>query len=202
MKDSTLSGQPERESPSRESHSKVLAPKSERPRTERTRTDRTVAHRDSVPSKSKGSQPQVKPDPPRIATRTLQELHQALNQNPNSLHMPKGIEAITSNISLNTTLTHSTVGNSQSPGSPAPNSLEQVRSDKSPLVETEEVRTAGSDSPQHEPAISDKTLTRIAGVTNLARAMMQSENRTVANSRSPTRHYADHLAVTSSDRGA
>ena len=202
MKGPTISvRQPERESPSRESNTKVLTLKSERPRTERTRTDRTVAHRDSVPSKSKGSQPQVKPDPPRIATRTLQELHQELNQNPNSLYMPKGIEAITSNVSLNTTLTsaHSTVGNSQSSGSPAPNNLEQVLSDKSPLVETEEVRTAGSDSPQHEPAISDKTLTRIAGVTNLARAIMQSENRTIENSRSPARHYADHLAVTNSD---
>src|SRR6266436_3200315 len=201
IKDPTLSGQPELESPSRESNTKVLTPKSERPRTERTRTDRTVAHRESVPSKSKGSQQQVKPDPPRIATRTLQQLHQELNQNPNSLHMPGGIEAITSNVSLNTTLTtaHSTVGNSQSSGSPSPNNQEQVRSDKSPLVLAEEVRTTGSDSPQHEPAISDKTLTRIAGVTDLARAIMQSESRTRENSRSPARPYADHPAVTTSD---
>jgi hypothetical protein len=198
MKDPTISGQqPERESPSREANTKVLTPKSQRPRTERTRTDRTVAHRDSVPSKSKGSQPQVKPDPPRIATRTLQELHQTLNQNPNSLH----IEGVTSQVSLNTTLTsaHSTVGNSQSSGSPPPNKLEQVRSDKSPLVGSEEIRTAGSDSPKHEPAISDKTLIRIAGVTNLARTVMESENRHMENSRSPARHYSDHLALTSSD---
>lgn len=202
MKGPTPSGQqPERESPSRESNPKVLSPKSERLRTERTRTDRTVGHRETVPSKSKGSQPQVKHDPPRIATRTLQELHQALNQNPNSLHIPKGIEATSSKVLLNTTLTsaHSTVGNSQSSGSPAPNNLEQVRSDKSPLAGAEEVRISGSDSPQHEPAISDKTLTRIAGVTNLARAIMQSENRTMANSKSPARPYTDHLAVSSSD---
>jgi hypothetical protein len=202
MKGPTLSGQqPERESPSRESNTKVLTPKSDRPRTERTRTDRTVAHRESVPSKSKGPQPQLKPDPPRTATRTLQELHQALNQNSNALHLPQSIEATSSKVPLNPTLTtaHSTVGNSQTPGSPPPNNLEQVRSDKSPLVGAEEVRTAGSDSPQHEPAISDKTLTRIAGVTNLARAIMQSENRTRENSRSPARHDADHMAVTNSD---
>lgn len=202
IKGPTLSGQqPERGSPSRESNTKVLSLKSDLPRTERTRTDRTVAHRESVPSKSKGSQPQVKPDPPRIATRTLQELHQALNQNPNSLHMPKGIEATSSKVPLNTTLTsaHSTVGNSQSSGSPPPNNLEQVRFDKSPLVGTEEVRTAGSDSPKHEPEISDKTLTWITGITNLARTVMESENRDTQNSKSPGRDYAGQLAVTNSD---
>jgi len=195
MKDPTLSGQqPERESPARESNHKVLVANSERPRIERIRTDRVVAHRESVPSKSKGSQPQPKPDPPRVATRTLQELQKEISQNSNSLHMSKGIEATTSRVPFNTTLTgaHSTVGNSQSSGSPPPNNLEQVRSDKSPLVGAEEIRTAGSDLPKHEPEISDKTLTWVTGITNLARTVME-------NSKSPARDYADQLAVTNSD---
>jgi hypothetical protein len=194
MKGPSLSGQQsERGSPSRESNSKVLTPKTERPKIERIRTDRIVAHRESVPSKSKGSQPQPKPDPPRVATRTLQELQKEISQNSNALHQPKGIEATTSKVTLTTTLTdaHSTVGNSQSSG-PPPSNLEQVRSDKSPLVGAEEVRTAGSDLPKHEPEISDKTLTWITGITNLARTVME-------NSKSPARDYAEQLAVTNSD---
>jgi hypothetical protein len=196
---SVLNQQPERESQLRESNDKIQAANKEQGRADRNRTSQVMAHRESVPTKSKGFEAQATNEPPRVATRTFQQLQHEIRQNPDSIHLFRGIESTTSQIHPHATISASApsnAGNGHDSSSLQTNNL-LVRSDSLPVVETEQVRITGGIStdssrvsvPVPQPEISNQTLAWIAGVTQFTLALMRPENTDNEKSGSPARDY-------------